>query len=80
MKLIAEDYKLDFAFLPIGSNFTMNATDAAKAAGFINCKNITGMHYDTFGFIKIDHEAATKEFADKDVKLTLMKIGEVINN
>ena len=52
MKLIAGEYNLNFAFLPIGSNFTMNATDAAKAAEFINCKNIIGMHYDTFGFYK----------------------------
>ncbi|MFM9945672.1 MAG: metal-dependent hydrolase [Bacteroidia bacterium] len=78
MKLIADDFKLDFAFLPIGSNFTMDAKAATKAAEFVNSKNVIGMHYDTFGFIKINHDDAKKEFADKDVKLTLMNIGEVI--
>ena len=75
MKLIADDFKLDFAFLPIGSNFTMDAADAAKAAEFINCKTIIGMHYDTFGFIKIDHEAAKLEFKNKGLELKLMEIG-----
>ena len=80
MKLIAEDFKLDFAFLPIGNNFTMNAADAAKAAGFINCNTIIGMHYDTFGYIKINHELATKEFRNKGVELRLLNIGETITN
>jgi L-ascorbate metabolism protein UlaG (beta-lactamase superfamily) len=80
MKLIAEDYKLDFAFLPIGNNFTMNAADAAKAAGFINCNTIIGMHYDTFGYIKINRELATKEFRNKGVELRLLNIGETITN
>ena len=78
MNLIGEMYKLDFAFLPIGSNFTMDASDAAIASKFINCKNIIGMHYDTFGYIKIDHNEAINEFAKNNSKLTLMKIGETI--
>lgn len=76
MKLIAEDYKLDFAFLPIGSNFTMGVTDATRASEFIKCKTVIGMHYDTFGFIKINHEEAVQEFKNKNVELKLMKIGE----
>jgi L-ascorbate metabolism protein UlaG (beta-lactamase superfamily) len=80
MKLIAEDFKLDFAFLPIGNNFTMNAADAAKAAGFINCNTVIGMHYDTFGYIKINRELATKEFRNKGVELRLLNIGETITN
>ena len=79
MKLIGEIYKPDFAFLPIGSNFTMDAADAAIATGFINCKNIIGMHYDTFGYIKIEHDKAIMEFEKANATLTLMKIGESIN-
>src|SRR5580704_11186897 len=45
MKLLADE-NLDWAFLPIGDNYTMGADDAIKAAGFINCNNIIGMHYD----------------------------------
>ena len=54
MKLVAEGFKLRFAVLPIGDNFTMGARDAAKAANLLNCKQVVGVHYDTFPLIKID--------------------------
>jgi L-ascorbate metabolism protein UlaG (beta-lactamase superfamily) len=68
--------KLDLAILPIGDNFTMGAADAVVASDFVNCDNVLGVHYDTFGWIKIDQEAAKKLFADKGKKLTLLGIGE----
>jgi hypothetical protein len=58
MQLIPRWAKLDFAVLPIGDNFTMDATDAAACAEMIKCRKIIGVHFDTFGFIKIDHAAA----------------------
>ncbi len=78
MNLVPKWAKLNFAVLPIGDNFTMDAEDAAECAVMINCKKIVGVHYDTFGFIKIDHERAKKAFADKGVELLLLKIGETI--
>jgi len=78
MNLIAKWAKLNFAVLPIGDNFTMDAADAAECAQMINCKTIVGVHYDTFGFIKIDHEMARKTFANKGAELLLVKIGETI--
>lgn len=74
MKLIGELNQIDFAFLPIGDNFTMGIDDAVIAAKFINCTNIIGMHYDTFGYIKIDHQNAVKAFADAGLNLHLLKI------
>jgi L-ascorbate metabolism protein UlaG (beta-lactamase superfamily) len=68
--------KLDLAILPIGDNFTMDAADAVLASDFIECSHILGVHYDTFGWIKIDHESARQQFADKDKTLTLLGIGE----
>lgn len=53
MKLL-EDEKIDIAMLPIGGNFTMDAEDAAKAAGFIKPRIVIPMHYDTFEVIKTD--------------------------
>ena len=79
MQLIPKWAKLNFAVLPIGDNFTMNATDAAECAEMIKCKTIVGVHYDTFGLIKIDHEKAKKAFADKGAELKLLKIGETIS-
>jgi len=67
---------LDLAILPIGSNFTMNYQDAVLASDFIRCNQIVGCHYDSFGFIKIDHKAAKAAFAEKGKDLILMEPGE----
>lgn len=68
---------LDVAILPIGSNFTMNYQDAVLASDFIRCNQIIGCHYDSFGYIKIDHEAALSAFAEKGKDLILMEIAEM---
>lgn len=78
MKLLADE-KLDWAILPIGDNYTMNAEDAIKATDFINCKNIVGVHYDTFPVIKIDKQATTDKFANAGVNLKLIAIGESLD-
>ena len=78
MKLIGERNKIDFAFLPVGDNFTMGAADACIAADFIKCKKIIAMHYDTFGFIKVDHDAAKQIFNQSGKDLHFLKIGESI--
>ena len=66
---------LDFAILPIGDNFTMGYEDAVLASDFISCDRIIGCHYDTFGFIKIDHDAVQKAFAGKGKELILLPVG-----
>jgi L-ascorbate metabolism protein UlaG (beta-lactamase superfamily) len=76
LQLIPRWAKLNFAVLPIGDNFTMDCADAIEAARMIDCKDIIGVHYDTFGFIKIDHAKAQKAFADAGLQLQLLKIGE----
>lgn len=78
MKLIGEYRFVDFAFLPIGDHFTMGVDNAIIATEFINCPDVIGMHYDTFGFIKIDKEEAKYKFARQGKKLTLMEIGETL--
>lgn len=76
MKLIGESTSLNLAILCIGDNFTMGIEDAIKAANFVNCKRVLGVHYDTFPPIKIDHEEARKKFSAAGKELILMKIGE----
>lgn len=78
MQLIPHWTKLSFAVLPIGDNFTMGVIDAIRAADFIQCNTIVGVHYDTFGFIKIDHQKAIADFKAAGKKLLLPKIGEQI--
>lgn len=79
MQLVPKWAKLNFAVLPIGDNFTMDYTDAIEAAKMIQCKEIVGVHYDTFGYIKIDHAKAKKAFADGGLHLHLLKIGETVD-
>lgn len=79
MQLIPRFAKLDFAVLPIGDNFTMGADDAIIAAEFIQCKRIIGVHYDTFGYIKIDKEKVTQQFAKAGLELLLPAIGSSID-
>lgn len=76
MKLIGEEFNLDLALLPIGDNFTMGPKDAMKAADFIGCDNIVGMHYDTFGYIKIDHDEVKQLFQSSGKNISLMQVGE----
>lgn len=78
MKLIPLRTKLDLAILPIGSNFTMDVEDAIIASDFLECDKILGYHYDTFGYIKINHEESIKKFFDKGKDLMLLPIGESI--
>jgi len=78
MKLLGDLYKIDVALLPIGDNFTMDYKDANLAADFIRCNNIIAMHFDTFGFIKVDHAAAVNYFTGHNKKLHLPMIGETI--
>ncbi len=78
MQLIPRWAKLNFAVLPIGDNFTMDATDAAECARMIDCNTIIGVHYDTFGFIKINREEAKKAFAATGATLHLVPIGNTV--
>src|SRR5215469_13459446 len=76
MKLIGESTKLKFAALPVGDNFTMGADDAIRAADFVQCNEVLGLHFDTFPPIKIDHKAAIEKFAAKGKRLHLLNPGE----
>ncbi len=79
MKLIPLQAKLDLAILPIGDNFTMGIESASIAAEFTECNNVLGYHYDTFGYIEIDHQKAIDTFKSKDISLKLLNIGETMH-
>lgn len=78
MKLIPMQTQLDLAILPIGDNFTMGVDDAIIASDFVECDKVLGCHYDTFGYIEIDHEEAKRKFYEKGKDLMLLEIGESI--
>ncbi|HEX9600823.1 MAG TPA: metal-dependent hydrolase [Mariniflexile sp.] len=78
MKLIPMRTELDLAIFPIGDNFTMGIDDAIIASDFVKCDKVLGYHFDTFGYIEIDHEEAKRKFFDKGKDLMLLEIGESI--
>lgn len=75
MKLIPLSKKLDLAILPIGDNFTMGIDDAVMASDFIACNTIMGYHFDTFGYIEINHTLAKSAFEAAGKTLHLLDIG-----
>lgn len=78
MQLIPFRTNLDLAVLPIGNNFTMDIEDAIIASDFVECDKILGYHFDTFGYIEINHQEAVKKFFDAGKDLMLLEIGASI--
>lgn len=76
MQLIRSWAKLNFAVLPIGDNFTMGAEDAASCAKMIVTPKVIGVHFDTFGYIEIDHAAAKQVFEASGIELILPEAGK----
>jgi len=78
MQLIPLEFNVDFAFLPIGDNFTMGVDDAIKTAKLVDCKKVIGMHFDTFPIIEINHKEALRAFENAEINLTLPIINQTI--
>lgn len=75
MKLLADE-NLDWAILPIGDNYTMGVDDAIKSTGFFDCKNVIGVHYDSFPVIKINKDEAIDKFIKAGINIKLPAVGE----
>ena len=78
MSLIPKFTQLNYAVLPIGDGLTMGIEEAIEAAKLVGVKNILGVHYDTFGFIVMDHEKANQKFIEAGLVLHLPEIGTTI--
>ena len=79
MKLIPDVIgELDLAILPVGDNFTMGVKEALKASRFLHCTKVLGYHFDTFGYIKINHSEAIQLFAAAKKELILLPIGDYL--
>jgi L-ascorbate metabolism protein UlaG (beta-lactamase superfamily) len=79
MQLIAEGRPLRFAALCIGDNFTMGVEDAARAAEFVKCDEVIGVHFDTWPMIAVDHAHAQAVFRGCGKQLHLPAIGETLS-
>lgn len=76
MQLIGDQHKLDFAFLPIGDNFTMGIHDAIRAAKWLGIKKVIAMHFDTFPYIAIDHEETMALAIFNEIELIMPEVGQ----
>jgi L-ascorbate metabolism protein UlaG (beta-lactamase superfamily) len=79
MKLIGDSTRLKFAALCLGDNFTMDVGDAIRAAEFVGCQQVLGLHFNTFSPIQIDTRAAIEKFKAAGKNLTLLKPGDEID-
>lgn len=79
MKLIGEvNGPVDYMLLPIGDNFTMNITDAVKAAELVRPKVAIPMHYNTFPVIQVDPLEFKKKAEAAGIKSRVLAYGEEI--
>lgn len=77
--MIAHYGKIDTLILPIGGNFTMNVEESLIASKILNCDQVIGVHFDTFGYIIIDKDEAISKYEAAGKKLQLLDIGTTIN-
>jgi L-ascorbate metabolism protein UlaG (beta-lactamase superfamily) len=76
MELVGQWADIDLAILPIGDALTMGADDAIEVGRMLKVNKIMGVHYDTFGYIKIDHQAVAAKFKSQQIELLLPPIGD----
>ena len=78
MKLIGEMIPIDYMLHPIGDNFTMGITDAAKAVELVSPKLAIPMHYNTFPIIAADPNEFKRITESKGLKVRVLNFGEEI--
>jgi L-ascorbate metabolism protein UlaG (beta-lactamase superfamily) len=78
MSLIGELYPIDVALLPIGSVFTMDWRQAAKAVSMLKPKAVVPMHYGTFPILEQSADRFSAEVARvaPQTRVVVLKPGE----
>lgn len=76
--LIGRCWSPDVAILPIGGMFTMGHTDLPVAMDMLQCRQVVGMHYDTFPPIALDRDEAVRTVADAGGQLHLPGVLETL--
>jgi len=78
MKLIGHSHQLDYAFLPIGDNFTMGPKEAAKAARWIQANQVVPIHFNTSPLINQNPEDFIQALDDPRQGV-ILPIGKVLD-
>ena len=79
MKLIAEMNPIDVALIPIGDNFTMGLTDAAKAVEFLKPELALPMHFKTFDVIECEPQAFVDSCKGIGTRAVVLDYGKSID-
>ena len=78
MKIFGKQYEFDFVVLPIGDTYTMGVEEAIESSKLLRCNEVIGVHFDTFPAITVNHAEAKAAFANKGIRLHLLKCGDMI--
>jgi L-ascorbate metabolism protein UlaG (beta-lactamase superfamily) len=76
MRLIAEMYAPQIAFLPIGDHFTMDPQAAALAARMLGVRQVVPMHYGTFPVLTGTPDQLKKHVDPHGIDVLVLKPGE----
>jgi L-ascorbate metabolism protein UlaG (beta-lactamase superfamily) len=76
MKIIAELYKPEIAFLPIGDHYTMGPDTAAIAAKWLGVKQVVPMHWGTFPLLTGTPSALKAALAGTGIEVLELAAGE----
>lgn len=76
MRLIAEMYAPEIAFLPIGDHFTMGPDGAALAARLLGVRQVVPMHYGTFPVLTGTPERLKALVEPYGIDVLVLKPGE----
>lgn len=75
MALIAEIYRPELAFLPIGGFYTMDPVEAAYAARLLKVKSVIPMHYGTFPALVGNPKELEQHLKDDGIKVWELQPG-----
>jgi L-ascorbate metabolism protein UlaG (beta-lactamase superfamily) len=75
MKLVAEFFRPDLSFIPIGDRYTMGIPSAVKAVEFTQTKRVIPVHYDTFPIIQTDPQEFRRQVG-ASAEVIVLKPGE----
>ena len=76
MKVIAEVYQPQIAFLPIGDLYTMGPDTAAIAARWLGVRQVVPMHWGTFPVLTGTPQALREHLKGSNVEVLELKPGE----
>jgi len=76
MKIIAELYRPEIAFLPIGDHYTMGPDTAAIAAKWLSVRQVVPMHWGTFPLLAGTPAMLKEHLAGTGIDVLELKPGE----